>query len=82
VSIVATTTLGAAPESDGLTEAAWTEALDAAAELRAALETLGLASDFTRLRGDVNVYGEAHVSLGRVPPTTARLLALVLRGLH
>jgi hypothetical protein len=61
-------------------DAAWVEALAAAAELREALAGIGLDERFGRLRGDVNVYGAAMVSLGRVTPETARQLAAVLRG--
>lgn len=63
-----------------VTAAAWDEALAAAAELRAALAGIGLDEPFVRMRGDVNVYGTAMVSLGRVTPTAARQLAAVLRG--
>jgi hypothetical protein len=68
------------PPEAAVAAAAWDEALAAAAELRAALADLGLDQPFARLRGDVNVYGAAMVSLGRITPTIARQLAAVLRG--
>jgi hypothetical protein len=59
-------------------DAAWTEAVDATELLRAALAALGLADDFPRLRGDVNVYGRPMVTVGRIAPAAARRLAAIL----
>ncbi len=59
-------------------ETAWTEAIEATELLRTVLAALGLADDFPRLRGDVNVYGRPMVTVGRIGTDAARRLAAAL----